>query len=38
MDRHLDVVKNVVELEGKLSQEIVNKIVWDYPKYFSSLS
>ncbi|NET42259.1 amidohydrolase family protein [Okeania sp. SIO2B3] len=32
--RQPDVVKNVVELEENLSQEIVKKIVWDNPKCF----
>ncbi|WP_293124938.1 amidohydrolase family protein [Okeania sp. SIO1I7] len=34
IDRQPDVVKNVVELEDNLSQEIVKKIVWDNPKCF----
>ncbi len=34
MDHQPDVVKKVIELEGKLSQEIVRKIVWDNPSRF----
>ena len=34
MDHQPDVVKKVVELEGKLSQEIVNKIAWENPGRF----
>jgi predicted TIM-barrel fold metal-dependent hydrolase len=32
MDHQIDVVGKVLELEERLSQEIVNKIVWDNPK------
>ncbi|NES71459.1 MAG: amidohydrolase family protein, partial [Okeania sp. SIO2D1] len=34
MDHRPDLVKNIVELEKNLSQEITNKIVWDNPKCF----
>lgn len=34
MDRQPDIVKNVVELERKLSQEIMKKIIWDNPSCF----
>ena len=32
MDHQIDVVGKVLELEERLSQEIVYKIVWDNPK------
>ena len=34
MDHQPDTVKNVVKLEGKLSQQIVKKIVWGNPNRF----
>ncbi len=36
MDHQPDVVKKVIELEGKLSHKIVKKIVWDNPSFFYS--
>ena len=37
MDHQPNIVNNVTELESKLSQEIVNKIVWDNPRHFYHL-
>lgn len=37
MDHNPDVVKEVVDLEKQLSQEIVRKIVWDNPVRFYGL-
>lgn len=37
MDHQPDIVRKVVELERKLSQEIVDKIVWHNPKRFYNL-
>ena len=37
MDHQADVVNNVVALEGKLSQKIVKKILWDNPRRFYNL-
>ncbi|MDJ0744037.1 MAG: amidohydrolase family protein [Xenococcaceae cyanobacterium MO_167.B27] len=34
MDHQPDVVRKVVELEGRLSEEVVGKIVWDNPRRF----
>ncbi len=37
MDHQAHGVKDLIELEGKLSQEIVKKIVWHNPRHFYSL-
>ncbi len=38
MDHQPDIVKNIVELENKLSQGTVKKIVWDNPRRFYNLT
>ncbi len=38
MDHQPDVVKKVLELEAQLSQETVQKIVWDNPRHFYGLA